>query len=219
MPLLVLACASGLLQALGYLVYIRKSLSKEIEPNPTTWLMFAYGTALLTVLEWDRDAQWPLLVLPAVCALLSIRVTFLCWRNGKLKWPESWVDRFAFLTDLLLTVAYVSVWYASSHQVISEQEREALVIAFLLCSNASTVISFIPLMREARKNPEHEHPLPWTIWSSAYGTLAVATILEEGWQTELLIYPATNMLLHGFVAILALTPKKKHSIARSRPSG
>ena len=49
--MLYLGLLAGLLQLVGYLLYVR---DEEIEPNPVTWLMFAYGTMLLTVLEWDR---------------------------------------------------------------------------------------------------------------------------------------------------------------------
>jgi hypothetical protein len=42
-----LSLLSGLLQAAGYVIYVRGSLRHEILPNPTTWLLFAYDTTLL----------------------------------------------------------------------------------------------------------------------------------------------------------------------------
>ncbi|MFZ1988095.1 MAG: hypothetical protein WAV21_03645 [Minisyncoccia bacterium] len=165
--------------------------------------MFAYGTAILTVLEWDRDATISLLLLPIVCATLSNRVALLCWQQGRMKWPENFIDRFAFLVDIFLTAGYVLAWLLSSRGYISEVERERFVLVFLLCTNASTLVSFVPLVREALVNPGHEHPTPWAIWSTAYATLGIVTILEFGFMTELLIYPVMNAVLHGSVAILA----------------
>jgi len=203
MSLAMLAITSGLLQAFGYYVYIQKSLKHELRPNASTWFMFAYGTLTLTVLEWDREANWVLLVLPVTCAFLSVFVAFLCWKRGTLKWPSSGVDRTAFLTDVLLTIAYVSVWILTTKDYLSHEQKSLLVLAFLVLSNASTVVSFMPLMKGALDDPRAEHPFPWLIWASAYATLGYVTYLEDGWMTEFMIYPVLNTILHATVGLIA----------------
>lgn len=210
MSVTTLAIVSGLLQALGYAVYIWKSLKHEIEPNPTTWFMFAYGTATLTLLEWDRDASWELLVLPVTCAVLSIFVAFLCWKRGKLVWPSHWMDWSAFGTDVLLTLGYVGIFVATSQDLVTPELKGALVLAFLLVTNLSTIVSFIPLVRGAYEDPSCEHPLPWLIWASAYATLAYLTFRESGLASEFMIYPASNAVLHGSVGILAIRRWFRH---------
>ncbi len=195
---------SGLIQALGYLVYIRKSLRHEVEPNATTWFMFAYGTAMLTVLEWDHDANWTMLLLPIVCAVLSIRVAVICLSQGELKWPESWWDRGAFLMDVSLTIAYISVWAASREAYITEAQREVLVLTFLVLSNTSTIVSFVPILRGTAKDPHKEHPLPWFIWTTAYGCLGYVTYHEVGPFSVFMLYPVTGVLLHSLVGFLAM---------------
>lgn len=208
-PELVLATVasfSGLFQAFGYLVYIRKSFRHELEPNPTTWFMFAYGTAFLTVLEYDRQASWPILILPVTCAILSVRVAAICIEHGKPKWPKHWLDRTAFLMDLSLTAAYVIAGVLSKFNFIDEGERGTLVLAFLALSNTSTIVSFIPILRETIEDPRTEHPLPWLIWTTAYACLAYVTYVEAGntiWSIFML-YPATGIMLHGLVGLLAL---------------
>lgn len=199
-----LALLSGLFQALGYLVYIRKSLRHEVEPNPTTWFMFAYGTAMLAVLEWDRNADFTLLILPITCALLSLRVAAICWSQGRLKWPDSWLERFAFLMDLSLTVAYISMWLTSRYGAITSADRNLLVLVFLVLTNASTIVSFIPILGGTWDNPRKEHPLPWSIWCFAYCTLGYVTYLEHGVWSEFMIYPVSNALLHGLMGVFAL---------------
>lgn len=198
-----LAVVSGLLQALGYTVYIWKSLRKEVNPNPTTWLMFGYGTALLTVLEWDRNARWELLVLPIICAVLSVAVAAICYFRGTLRWPNEPYSRAAFGTDIALTVGYVSVGLASLLSFVSEDERKLLALTFLILSNASTVVSFVPIVKETWDDPSQEHPLAWTIWTLAYATLGYVTFREEGAWTEFMIYPISCALLHGLVGALA----------------
>ena len=204
MSLATLAITAGLLQALGYFIYVRKSLRHEVEPNPTTWFMFAYGTVILTVLELDLAADWTLLVLPATCAVLAVVVAFLCWKRGTLRWPSHWMDRSAFVVDTILTVAYLGVWYAASRDLVTESERHTLVLAFLVLTNMSTIAEFTPLMKGTCEDPRSEHPLPWLVWSSAYATLGYVTYQEAGWESEFMIYPVLNTVLHGFVGILAL---------------
>ena len=82
---LYLGLLAGVLQLVGYLIYVR---DEEIEPNPVTWLMFAYGTMLLTMLEWDRQASAAELALPLVCSSMALYVAGRCWwrayRQGSL---------------------------------------------------------------------------------------------------------------------------------------
>lgn len=200
---LQLGIIAGALQVLGYFLYIRKTLRSEVEPNPATWLMFAYGTTLLTVLEFDVGAEWALLILPITCAILGIYVAFLCWHHGRLTWPADVEDRIAFLADLLLTAGYIAVWYLLTAGRINEGERQLFALLFLLFSNLTTVTAFIPLLRGARKHPHKERPLAWIIWTMAYFVLAVATMLEHGIVSMLLVYPVSSALLHGIVAWLS----------------
>lgn len=203
MSLAILAIAAGLLQALGYFVYLRKSLRNEVEPNPTTWFMFAYGTVILTVLEFDLNASWTILLLPSICAVLAVFVALLCWKRGTLRWPSHWMDRSAFVVDTILTVAYLGVWYAASQNLVTESEKHVLVVAFLVLTNLSTVAEFTPLVKGTCENPRSEHPLPWMIWASAYATLGLVTYIESGWATEFMIYPVLNAVLHGTVGLIA----------------
>lgn len=203
MSLAIFAIIAGLLQALGYYIYVQKSLRKEVEPNPTTWFMFAYGTVILTVLEFDLNADWTLLLLPVVCAVSAMFVALLCLKRGTLRWPLHWMDRSAFLIDLFLTLAYVGVWYAASQDMVSEGERTLLVIVFLVLTNLSTIVEFTPLMKGTLEDPRSEHPLPWFVWTGAYATLGYVTFYESGWTSEFMLYPAINTVLHGFVCILA----------------
>lgn len=205
--LTALAIASGLLQAAGYTIYIRKALAKEIDPNPATWLMFAYGTATLVVLEWDRDASAMLLVLPVVCALLSVYVAYLSWQKIGFSWSRfsllQPLDRISMATDIALTIGYVGIWLATANGWLSEENRLAVVLLFLVLSNLSTVVQFVPLMQGAWRKSGAEHYLPWSVWSSAYLMLALLTYLEEREFNELILYPLSGVILHGAVAVLA----------------
>src|SRR3989344_871854 len=144
--ILLLGIAAGLLQAFGYVMYVRESLREEIHPNPATWLMFAYGVALLTILEWDRDASFALLVLPIVCGVMSIFVAVLCWRQGTLRWVGEWEDTWevrAFGGDLTLTVLYAGAGVLYALPLLSEEWRSFAALVFLIGSNATTFTAFV----------------------------------------------------------------------------
>ncbi len=204
-----LALLSGGLMLLGYLFYITQTLRREIEPNPLTWLMFAYGTGLLTFLEWDRGAGFDLLLLPVTCTLCGVFVAFICWRRGKITWPKDWEDGASFTIDLLCTIGYLAAWAALVFGQITPEWRETANWVFLILSNVSAIPAFIPILRSTVKNPSVERAAPWLIWTSSYMVLGVVTYQLEGLGTLLILYPALNTLLHGTMAYLSLPHRRK----------
>jgi hypothetical protein len=202
---MVFAVMSACTQALGYALYIRYTLREEIEPNPVTWLMFAYGTALLAFLEWRSGAEWPELLLPVTCALSSIVVAGICGVRGNLRWPSGYMETAAFVTDIALTIAYVGLWFASRHALIAPEYQVIALLTLLICVNGSTVAAFVPIIKSTISKPQHERFLPWIVWAIAYLLLLLATLGSRSVSEslELLIYPAMNLVLHAVVGLLA----------------
>lgn len=214
--LLVLGIISGLLQLLGYILYIR---DENIEPNPVTWFMFAYGTGILMILEWDAEATLPELILPTVCGVLAIYVSFRCWKksrriNPKRWWPEDWWpedkwEQWSFISDIIITIAYISAWVLAGMAFLSPEYREYAVLAFLFLSNLSTFPAFYPLLHETYLHPHKEHWLPWAVWALAYAILAIVTyITHDSFWHPLMFYPVSNALLHGLVSVIVIARKK-----------
>ena len=219
--LLDLGTIAGIILFIGYILYIWFDIKYDnIEPNPTTWFMFAYGTAILTVLEWDGEASWELLVLPTLCSIGGIVVALRLWLKARKSdptrwWPEDWwpEDRWeqgSFVGDILITVAYVAIWvFAVYSPLLTETGREYWVLVFLFLSNVSTFPQFYPILSTTYKNPETEHWLPWAVWTVSYVLLTVATwqVVDAWFWHALLFYPISNAFLHAMVAVLAL---RKH---------
>ncbi len=189
------------LQVAGYLFYGSKVLREDILPNPASWLMFAYGTLFLFIVEWDRDASFAILALPAACAISSIAVALYTLRKQRGWWPEHILEKFSFGLDILLTVAYVSAWFFFTGDLISADMREAATIIILLCWNVGIFTSFFPLLRQVYHHPRTEHALPWIVWTGAYVMLATVTVMEVGGINELFLYPVINACVHGLIAI------------------
>ena len=202
-----LGVLSGVLQALGYIFYAL-GLRYERDPNPTSWLMWAYGTSLITVLEWDRDATWVELALPVTCSLSSISIAMLCWWKGRMRWPKEIADCAALGADLIITIGYISAWIMLKYGSLTAEEQSMAALAFLLLANATTVTSFIPQLREYASDPRNQSVLPWVTWTTAYATLVLATYLNNGLRSELMIYPIFCTVIHACTVWL-IRPSRK----------
>ncbi len=209
--LLLLGVIAGALQLIGYLFYISDD---AIDPNPVTWFMFAYGTGLLTILEWDKEATIPELILPTVCSVLAIYVSYRCWRTARNSnpnhwwprdwWPEDTWERWSFISDILITIGYIAAWGLTLSSLLTDDAKEIAVFVFLFLSVLSTYPAFYPIIRSTWNKPEREAALPWIVWSLAYAFLSLVTYAthNEFWHI-LMFYPVSNLLLHIVIAVLA----------------
>lgn len=202
---------AALLQLCGYASYLYKMLRGEILPNRLSWLMFAYGTLLLILLEAERGASWDILLLPGVCALSSIAVALACWRQRGKRVRLSRADLWVFCLDLLLTFGYVLAWLLLSYGIIHEEERRGTDLFILFLWNIGIFSAFTPLFLGVRKNPEYEHPLPWIFWTSAYLCLVLATWIQQE-PLELFFYPTCNAIAHLSIAWLSTQTRAKLKI-------
>jgi hypothetical protein len=192
-----LGLIAAVLQMAGYAIYIRNFRRDAIKPNAASFFMFAYGTSLLAFLEWKSGASLALLALPFTCAALGVVVALMCLRSGATE-P---VDRFearAFWTDIWLTAFYM--FFA-----LGLGDAERFVVPFLIATNLSAIVCFVPILRSTWHTPERELPGPWIIWTAAYAMLAYLTILADGVSNPvLLLYPLLNLGLHFAMAVLTL---------------
>ncbi|MFN3188657.1 MAG: hypothetical protein ACK42D_03925 [Candidatus Paceibacteria bacterium] len=192
---------AGFVQLVGYILYWKLVVTADGKlPNPLTWLMFGYGTFILTILEWDVGATWDELYLPAVCSLCGIGVAGFIWfrsykTTGK-RWPREWNmkhvelwDGMSLSLDLIITFGYVVAWAIFTWSTLNEELRYLFLMLFLLFSNISTVFNFVPILRDTRTHPGHEHWLPWAVWTLSYTLLAVET-----WNREGVVSPQWNWI-------------------------
>ncbi len=210
----LLGVLAGLLQFIGYVFYIK---DEEIKPEPTTWFMFAYGTAILTILEIRAAAHWYELMLPIVCSIMAIYVSFKCWQRSREKdpssfwpkdwWPEDTMKRISFVSDMIITVCYLAIVVVVATLDLNPVYQLYAALGFLFLSNSVTFTAFIPILKETQEKPTNENWRPWAIWTAAYAVLTVSTALaprEAGDSLlSLLFYPASNTILHAAVGWLA----------------
>jgi uncharacterized membrane protein YecN with MAPEG domain len=198
---------AALCQVVGYVIYYKSFRDKSIRPNAASFFMFAYGTAFIFFLEMHGGATWPMLLLPGACALMGIVIAIMCLRRGATE-PTDKIEKATFGVDVVLTVVYgTALYYLGKHP--------AYALPFLLAGNATTLTSFLPLLRSTHAAPTREKATPWLVWSMAYAFLLSATILDGGFATPvLLIYPGLNLFLHLAVAYLSTRPVRSNVVFR-----
>ncbi|HCK85249.1 MAG TPA: hypothetical protein DHW63_12250 [Hyphomonadaceae bacterium] len=200
-----IAFASAGVHVLGYAAYIGFVRRGQIDANPLSWLMFAYGTGLLTFLEYRSGASWVELLLPIACSLSSVVVAALCVRATRIPKLE-FGDVAVFCVDVALTLAYVGTWFAARNDLTGAYSKLA-VIALLVCANLTTVTAFVPILRSTLSTPSNERVLPWLFWTGAYALLFAVTMQDVTSisRLSLLLYPGLNAMLHFAVALLAMS--------------
>ena len=200
--------------------------------------------------EASASASWlevlAVLLLPIICSLGGIMVAVAIWRQNyretKDWWPSRWklewhsTDGKAFAADLGLTVLYTTLWIFTIIGITSGVGHLWWVIAFLIASNLTTFPNFVPILREAFRNPEKEDARPWFVWTAAYALLlfptwdygSVGVIWPQSWLltawdvsfwhlVALMSYPCINTLMHGTMAIVASRKTdRKRSLHNSR---
>ena len=213
----ILGLLAGALFLSGSIVYFSKL--EKIDPNPVTWLMFSYGTLIIIVLEWDKDATWPELILPIVSAGFDLLIMFEVWRRARREeyatrgtarlWPgkllpQDRLERVSLCSDLTITALYVAAWVLSLGSLLVEESRQLAVMFFLVVSNLTVVTEFAPIVASTWREPAREHWIPWALWTAGYGTLGYVTYESHGWATPLMLYPALGLVFHCLVGLLAI---------------
>jgi uncharacterized membrane protein HdeD (DUF308 family) len=202
-----LGLIAAVLQVAGYAIYIRNFRRDVIKPNAASFLMFSYGTSLLAFLEWKSGASLALLALPFACAALSVLVGLMCLRKGATE-PIDKFEARAFWTDVWLTFFYM--FFA-----LGLGDAQRFVAPFLIATNLSAIVCFVPILRSTFHSPERELPMPWVIWTAAYVLLTLATVMTNGFaHPVLLLYPLLNAVLHIAMVALCLRKPISRSIYR-----
>lgn len=208
--LLAFGLLAGLTQAIGYGIYYARVVFRNgKEAEPLTWLMFGYGTLLLTIMEFDsmhteatKSGEWlevvAILLLPIICSAGAVSISaFTWWQNyqaNRAWWPTAWrlewrtKSGVSFGIDLILTVGYIGLWILTAFIIQSGELHQWGVILFVLISNATTIPGFVPILIKTHHEPNNEDSSAWFVWALAYAflTVPVYAYAKEGvvWPTS-----------------------------------
>lgn len=203
--------ASLFLMLAGYAIYILLILGDLVEPNSTSWSLWALGGIVEAWSYWKvvtttvsgerRKSELGFVLAPIACAILAIVLTAIAVANGKFGLPDTWEIVVAIL-DISVIFTYVIIKAVTGEEGKAARFAGALMVVDI-------VLSFLPIWYSTWQNPGAESVVPWTIWSCSYAVIAFAALMqldkskrERAW---LFLYPAISTFTHGFVAFLATT--------------
>jgi len=184
---ITLGVMAGLVQIFGYLLYIKKINIGRVKPNTASWSIWAFGAVLESSSYIFVTGDWVKNLLPIACAVSAILIFLYCLRNGHFVKPTRFEWSLVFLDCMAIFIWW---WYSSAVYA-------NLFLVFI------AVVSFIPIIVHAWRDPMVEDATPWFIWTFAYTLLAIVVVVRwEKWED--LVYPLVFIVLHVIVAILAL---------------
>jgi len=180
----------GVTHLLGYWIYYKGSHSKEnpIQPEPMSWLIWAFGSFVNLISYGLLAGDLVKDILPLVCSLACVMIFVDQWfqRGKKIeKMTKEGLSMFSLDTGSML---------------IGFLTRSALVTN--ICCQIGTIASFIPILRATAKDPTKEKPLPWIVWSIAYGLDVILVICRwEKWGD--VVYPIVEFILCFIIAVIS----------------
>ncbi len=196
---MVFGFGAGVLMAAGGAVYARQYLLGLTQPNGASWLMWAFGSALMLLAEADlgvpRVVLGPLAVAAIGAMAILARRTFL---TGK---PLIQGQDYLVLAFNFGIAAWTLLLLAGPVGALGFDEGAELL--FVALSATAAVTAAWPTLGSVCLGAGRELPHAWFIWSAAYGLLAL-TVMAEGLGWHYLIYPLVAQASHLLIGLFAL---------------
>lgn len=184
---LYLGLSAGVVQLIGFGIYNRQVFLGNAVPNTTTWTLWAFLTVIAAssyVVISEDVAKYVLLVATASANIGTFVYALIA---GKFRRIDPW-DGFVLAVGIIAGLVWW--WYQSAAYA------QVLI-------TVAVALAFIPLSRAVWKSPRVETVLPWMVWATAYGLMSLVTILRWSGNPLELLYPATMLVLHLMVGVLA----------------
>jgi len=190
---LMLGVLAGALQLAGYIAYNASFVKRGVRPNTASWFIWAFGSVASSWSYVTMSKGHAEDILPIVCSVSCILTFIHVLTRGERKKIDSH-ELLIIGIDILVVI----FWIITS--LVGFGEKAAIVANLMF--QASTLLSFGPMIREVYKDGEAETKLPWILWSCAYAMeIAVLWVQHSVWNEW--VYPIVCLPLHVIVAIFA----------------
>ncbi|HEX8389650.1 MAG TPA: SET domain-containing protein-lysine N-methyltransferase [Sphingomonas sp.] len=189
-PLLFGAIA---LAAAGYATYLVALTRDLVEPNRTSWLIWATATGVEAGTYAAVNPDAPQAIVFALSTVACVIITAAMWRRSRWRAPDP-----VELACLLACLGAIALW-----TVFQETFWAHMLVV------AAVPISFWPTWASVREDPARERTPAWGLWTLGdLLTLAVATrdapigLAEHGYLFIELVCHASVWLMVGLASIL-----------------
>jgi hypothetical protein len=192
-----LGIIASLLMLTGYGLYGWYTVTGEIDPNATSWLLWALGGILEAWTYWrllrsnqsaDKREELGLLMPSIICACGAVAIASIGIVLGRFETPEPYEIAIAVL-DILV----ILVWLTTK-----DDFKTNMLMQF------DIAISFAPILIATHLDPSGEWWVPWAVWTPSYFVLLIAILKSKRQGRGEWVYPVVATLLHGSMLLLAL---------------
>ena len=194
-----LSIAAALVHALGFWLYSARLLRGALAACCASWLMRAFGAAVL-FLMWS-GAGLPLVYMlhSAVSGFGALLVVILlCGRGCSI--PPARQDIALFAADAALLAIYLVL--------LRDLDAPWAATAVLAIATLRKVVPYWPLIRSLKEDPGRERPVPWLVWALGYGLLWQAAV-----QADLpVIIQVYTFAMAGLHLWIALVTYRRHPV-------
>jgi len=186
---LALGILIGVIHLLGYWIYYRESHAEKdaIKPEPMSWMLWTFGSLVnlfsYSILSGDLVKD----ILPFVCSVACILIFIDQWKARGRRLEKVTKEGLSMLSLDVISL------------VVGCLTMSALVTN--ISCQVGTVATYVPIIMSTDKEPTREKPLPWILWSLAYG-LDVILVIARWEQWGDVVYPATCFVLTVIVAVI-----------------
>src|SRR3989344_683850 len=185
---IILGLTAIALTLLGYLPYLKDTISKKTTPHIYTWFIWGLVTAIAYGLQVNAGAgigSWVTLVVAIVCFIIF----GFGLKNGNRDITKS------DTTFFILSILAMFLWLIAKQPLFS-----VLLVSFI------DMLGFIPTIRKSWKNPFSETLISYEINSVRHG-LSILALQEYNIVTWL--YPATWVLANGLFSLMLIIRRKQ----------
>jgi hypothetical protein len=192
--------------AAAYSAYLwQTARQKDIQPHPVSWFLFTLATIVAFAAQWVRSAgpgSWVTAVTALVCfmiAVLSLTKYLLASTHDELEGvkPDERIRSVSNIVSLGLSlIAIFAFLHAKS------------AVGAAISATAADLVGYYPSIKKAKRKPFNDSATSFTLNSAkfipalfAMGSYSLATSL----------YPATLVVMNGYVAVLLMKGRKKEA--------
>jgi len=185
----VFGIISALLALSSHVIYIRKTLRREITPNRASWWIWGILGTIILASYLSVGATWSAAAILTGAAIGPITIALLSFRYGE--------GGFSNMDKGLLIGAGIIllIWWLTDSAIIA-----------LLSTLTADAMGIPPTALKAYLRPKSESLLSWSLIFS--GNL-VNLFAVEKWSFQVGILPIYNVLATGLLITLILIGKKQ----------
>jgi hypothetical protein len=181
----VLPVLAALANGVGFILYNQQSKAGTSTPNPVSWFIWAF-LSVINLLSFRAMSD-------SIAALQFVVGTVGC--IGTFFYVLA-IGKFARPTPRELVVLIICLVAIVAGLGFGSAETSSLVVALGL------FISWEPTISKVIKDPTSEEPLPWMLWTVAFGLTAInAYIYKGGWSVAMVV-PVLCVVLDAIPPIL-----------------